>query len=476
MRVSLKYRIAIIIFILEAIMMAVVLWQTLGHSEQATRQHLADIDSTILEILSGNSRVALLTEEYADLQPYLENLLKNSRVEQVLLIDARNLVVASSRPDAVGKSPPDITMTQEHVHDHPHKHFWRSQVIRNDAGLLGTLAIEITDDALTSATIESRNLGIGIAITGMIIIAVVGLAVGMLLTRRLATVTAVANRFAHGEMTARTRIDGKDEIGELGTTFDKMAENLQKMREEAEALIGELSSKNSQLERFTYTVSHDLKTPLVTVRGFAGMLEKDLAEGNTEGVKKDLQHILSGTGTMANLLEDLLKLSQIGLVVNKMDTISLSNLFEEASGDLHKLITETNAQINIQPDMPKVYVDRVRMYEVAMNLLQNALKFASHDESARIKVSARTINNSVECCVEDNGIGIDPEYHEQIFGLFNRLDQSYEGTGIGLSLVKSIVEAHQGGIRVESRGAKTGSKFYFTLPLEVPVAVEETAA
>ncbi len=457
-------------------MMGVVLWQTLGHSERETRKHIAGIDVAMLEIMSGISRVALLTEEYADLQPYFENLMKNSRVEQVLLIDARNLVVASSHPDAVGSSPPDISTTREHVHDHPHQHFWRSREIGNDAGLLGTLAIEISDDDLVSATIESRNLGISLAIAGMVIIAIVGLAAGVLLTRRLATVTHAANRFANGDLDARTLIDGDDEIGELGTTFDKMAENLQKMRQEAEELIAELSNKNAQLERFTYTVSHDLKTPLVTVRGFAGMLEKDLAEGDTEAVKKDLQRILSGTETMASLLEGLLHLSQIGHVVNQMESLSLNSVFEEARDDLQSLIAEKNAEINIQPDMPRVYADRIRMYEVTMNLLQNALKFTSAEVPVRIEVTARRTGDSVECCVEDNGIGIDPAYHEQIFGLFNRIDQSYEGTGIGLSLVKGIIEAHQGSIRVESRGDNTGTRFYFSLPSEFPAATAESAA
>ncbi len=477
MQFSLKYRIAIIIFVLEAIMMAVVLWQTLGHSEQATRDQLADIDSAILEIMSGVGRVALLTEEYADLQPYLENLLQNARVEQVLLIDARDLVVASSSPDDVGKAPPEISPVHEHQHDGTqHEHFWRSREIRNDTGLLGTLAIEISDDALIGAIADARNLGIGIAVAGMLIIAIVGLVVGLLLTRRLATVTAVANRFAHGEMSARTRISGQDEVGELGTTFDKMADNLQQMREEAENLIGELSNKNTQLERFTYTVSHDLKTPLVTVRGFAGMLERDLADGNIEGVRQDLQHILSGTETMAKLLEDLLKLSQVGMVINQIETIGLTVLFEEAMQNLHSLVSESGAHISIQPDMPEVNVDRVRIYEVAMNLLQNALKFSSADVPIRIRVTANRANDFVECCVEDNGIGIDPEYQEQIFGLFNRLDQSYEGTGIGLSLVKSIVEAHQGSVRVESPGLKAGSRFYFTLPVKVPDANSATTA
>lgn len=464
---SLKFRIASIIFVLEAIMMGVVLWQVLGHSGEAIRKQFNNNDQAMLDILSGVSRTALLTEEYADFQPYLENLLETSRIEQALLIDSRGLIVASTNPAEVGKAPTHLhTATEQHTAD-TIEHFWRSKEITNSAGLLGIIAIEISNEALSEVTVESRNLGIVLAIIGMIIIAIVGLVAGVLLTRRLATVTTTANRFAHGDLAARTGMEGQDEIAELGMTFDRMAANLQTAQNEGEVLIKQLSSKNAQLERFTYTVSHDLKTPLVTVRGFVGVLEKDLAEGNADGVKKDLEHIMSATSTMGHLLEDLLKLSQIGHVINDPQPVKLTEIFEAAAGDLQALIDEQAAELEIQPDMPTVMADRLRLQEVAQNLLHNALKFSVPGKPAIIRVSAKEQADGVSCCVEDQGIGIDPEYHDLIFGLFNRLDQSIEGTGIGLSLVKSIIEAHQGTIKVESNGDGTGAKFYFTVPAAV---------
>jgi len=446
-------------------MMGVVLWQTLGHSENAMREQLENTDIAVLEIVSGIGRVALVTEEYADLQPYLENMLATARIERALLADARGLVVASSDPTDVGNAlPREYTAYDQRITDGSIS-FWRSREIRNSAGQLGILAIKISNEELLETVAQSRNLGIAIAVAGMVIIAFVGLAVGILLTGRMAIVTATANRFAGGQFDARSGIEGEDEMGELGQTFDKMAESLQTVQAEEKALIEELSNKNAQLERFTYTVSHDLKTPLVTVRGFAGMLEKDLNEGNTEAVMRDLQHILSGTGTMAQLLEDLLKLSRIGFVANQMELVDLGSLFVQAKKDLHSLVSESNAEIDIQMDMPEVYVDRSRMLEVAMNLLQNALKFSRPNNPIKVRIGASIEKNQVKCWVEDNGIGIDPQYHEQIFGLFNRLDQSYEGTGIGLSLVKSIIEAHRGSIEVESNGDNMGARFVFTLPL-----------
>jgi signal transduction histidine kinase len=461
---SLKYRIAVIIFVLEAILMGIVLWQTLGHSEEVVRNQLDKNDRAILEIMSGISRTALLTEEYADLQTYLENLLETSRIEQALLVDSRGLIVVSSRPDAIGKPPVEFNAQNTHDAAVSRIDFWRSKEIKNSGGLLGQLAIQVSNEALIEATIESRNLGIGIAMAGMVIIAVVGLITGGLLTRRLVAVTVTADRFSHGQLEARTGIQGRDEIGVLGETFDRMAGNLQTSQQEGEALIKQLSEKNVQMERFTYTVSHDLKTPLVTVRNFAGMLEKDIAEGNTTGIKKDLDYILSGTESMANLLEDLLKLSQIGHVINDPRPVGLNKLFAQAEKDLHSIITEQGAFVEIQPDMPVVYADSSRLLEVAHNLLQNALKYSRSGQQSIIKVTAENQGDETACCVSDNGIGIDPQYHELIFGLFNRLDQSYEGTGVGLTLVKDIIETHGGSISVESLGEGTGSKFCFTLP------------
>ena len=127
-------------------------------------------------------------------------------------------------------------------------------------------------------------------------------------------------------------------------------------------------------------------------------------------------------------------------------------------------IAERGANLRVQARMPPIYVDRQRMGEVAQNLIENALKFSSKSSPPKIDVSARLDGEKVICCVADNGIGIEPEFQDQIFGLFNRLSPSYEGTGIGLALVKRIIEVHDGSIWVESSGKGDGAKFCFALP------------
>lgn len=260
------------------------------------------------------------------------------------------------------------------------------------------------------------------------------------------------------------------ELSLLGNSINQMAYNLQLANEklvedaiEQEQLIQQLEDKNAELERFTYTVSHDLKSPLVTVKGFVGLLKQDIKDNKIERVHSDLQQIASAADKMALLLDDLLELSRVGRVVNSPEKVNLSGLFHEVLLIIHGQIEASGAKIEIQADMPSIFADKQRMLEVIQNLLDNAIKFRQQRTASEISVTATIKRKKVVCCVADNGIGIDHKYHNKIFGLFNRLDTSVEGTGIGLALVKRIIEVHNGLITVESDGEGKGSKFYFSI-------------
>ena len=232
-----------------------------------------------------------------------------------------------------------------------------------------------------------------------------------------------------------------------------------------EELVAELSQRNTELERFTYTVSHDLKSPLVTVSGFIGLLEKDIAAGDKVRAREDMRRIMSATATMASLLEDLLKLSRVGRQVHPSEVVSLTELCELAAETLQGSINEHSAVVEIQSDMPMVFVDKLRIGEVIQNLLENAIKFSGEGNEPRIGISASQSQGRVVVLFKDNGIGIDPRYHDTVFGLFDRLDSKVPGTGVGLAIVKRIVEIHGGEIWIESAGDGRGSTFCFTLPV-----------
>jgi PAS domain S-box-containing protein len=238
---------------------------------------------------------------------------------------------------------------------------------------------------------------------------------------------------------------------------------------EREALIAELEAKNSELERFTYTVSHDLKSPLITIGGFVGFLERDALAGDTERVKADVVHINDALTRMQLLLDELLELSRIGRVIHPPEVISFETIAREAVEAVCGRIDARGIQVEIVPGLPTVYGDRGRLVEVMQNLLDNACKFTSEQTQPRIEIGVRQTETGPVFYVHDNGIGIETQYQDQVFGLFNKLDPQSEGTGVGLALVKRIIETHGGKIWVESKGSGQGTTFCFTLNVEMPV-------
>jgi PAS domain S-box-containing protein len=234
---------------------------------------------------------------------------------------------------------------------------------------------------------------------------------------------------------------------------------------ERERLIAELEAKNAELERFSYTVSHDLKSPLVTIMGFLGFLEKDAASGNIAMVRSSASRIAEAARKMQALLNDLLELSRIGRLMNTPENIPFTEIVNEAVDRVRGQLDEGDVTVEIQRDFPTVRGDRVRLVEVMQNLLDNAAKYAIPGVKSRVEIGTNGFNEKgfPVFFVRDNGVGIEPQHHERIFGLFNKLDVHSEGTGIGLSLVKRIIEVHSGQIWVESAKEK-GATFYFSLP------------
>ena len=233
---------------------------------------------------------------------------------------------------------------------------------------------------------------------------------------------------------------------------------------ERETFVKELEAKNAELERFNYTVSHELKSPIVTIKGFLGSIAKDLDSKKYERAQQDLQRVSTATDKMHDTLSDLLELSRIGRIVNPPEEVDLVKLAHDALETVHGRIQARNITVQIAPDLPVVYGDRIRLREVYENLLDNAAKYVGHQSTPLIEIGVRKDKNETVLFVKDNGHGIDAKYHKRIFGLFDKLDATSEGTGIGLALVKRIIETHNGRIWVESEGLGKGSTFCFTIP------------
>ena len=259
----------------------------------------------------------------------------------------------------------------------------------------------------------------------------------------------------------------KDEVGQpLG--FAALTRDITSRKQaevERETLIRELEEKNRELESFTYTVPHDIKAPLVTIAGFLGYLAQDVENCNADKVQKDIQHINQAVIKMQHLLNELLELSRIGRMANSPEQIPFYDIVQDALKHIEGGLAGKKIDIRVQENLPAVYGDRVRLVEVLQNLIDNAIKFMGDQADPRIEIGQ---SNDAErgraiFYVKDNGIGIDLAHHERIFGLFNKLDPRAEGTGIGLAIVKKIVEVHGGRIWVESETGM-GATFCFTLP------------
>jgi signal transduction histidine kinase/ligand-binding sensor domain-containing protein len=276
------------------------------------------------------------------------------------------------------------------------------------------------------------------------------LAAGVVVAHRL-RVEAIAER--------------NQELQKINAALSREVEERRRAESHSERLIGELEKRNSEMERFVYTVSHDLKSPVVTIKGFLGLAQGGLAKGDAEGARRDLGRVDAAADRMHRVLNELLDLSRVSRVIGPATEIDLGELAAEAIAQVAGPIAARGVIVDVEPDLPAVLGDRARLLEVLQNLIENAVKFMGEQAQPRVRIAALRQGEGALVSVEDNGRGVEARYVEKIFELFERLDTGTEGTGIGLALVKRIVEQHRGRVWVESEGPGRGSRFRFTLPL-----------
>ncbi len=250
-----------------------------------------------------------------------------------------------------------------------------------------------------------------------------------------------------------------------------------KMAEETVALFNEqllranleLESKQSELEEFIYTVSHDLKAPIVSISGFAGLIKEKLTGMVDDGTAKYLERIHVNSAIMDGLITDLLELSRIGRVEESKTSVDFDIIADEVLDSFSVAAREKNIRLIKIGKLPKISGWRKRIRQMLSNLIDNAIKYMPHKKGAVIEIGYEPSDDDSMGVfyVRDNGQGIAPEFHERIFGMFQRAPlpgTQIEGNGIGLTIVKRIVEKHGGKIWVESVPGQ-GATFYFTLPL-----------
>ena len=237
-------------------------------------------------------------------------------------------------------------------------------------------------------------------------------------------------------------------------------------------LTEEVREKNKELEGFVYTISHDLRAPIVSIQGFSSILLADFQGKLDDTGKRYLARIQANVRQMEILIDDLLEFSRIGRVAGAFEDVPSAEIIRNVLAVLGPQLKKSGIKVDVRNNLPVIHCEKTRIFQAFENLIQNSVKYMGDTESPVIEVGCRETDLSAvpaqaggfhEFYVKDNGIGIDPEYHQKIFQIFQRLKEvDTKGTGIGLATVERIAEIHGGSVRVESEKGK-GATFYFSV-------------
>ena len=331
-------------------------------------------------------------------------------------------------------------------------------------------------DLLASA---NRNLSQGLAILAVVSLLVFAGAWALVelgIRRQAARVIAAVSRFGRGDFGARIgKPYPRGEMGDLMAALDHDFELMQAQRDAIQRLNADLERRVAErtaqieagikeLEAFTYTVSHDLRTPLRAIGGFSRILEEDYGDKLDDEARRLIGVVCENARKMGQLIDDLLTFSRVGRNSMAATGINMEALARSALAEIGATAATGRARIEIHP-LPEAHGDPVLIKQVWTNLLSNAIKFSGKRDQPLIEVSAHDDGADAVYCVKDNGAGFDMQYYKKLFGVFQRLhgDDEFPGIGVGLAIVRRIVSRHGGRVWAEGKVGE-GATFYFTLP------------
>ncbi|WP_145214449.1 ATP-binding protein [Planctomycetes bacterium TBK1r] len=256
---------------------------------------------------------------------------------------------------------------------------------------------------------------------------------------------------------------GNDEVGQVGEALDGMRETVYLQTQQLAALNNALKDKSHEMEQFVYTVSHDLKSPLVSCKGMLGLMREDLADEEYDEVIDSINRMDVATSQLSQIIDDLLELSRIGRKPLDVTDVDVAELVAEVIDTMKERTDEAGIEVVVENQLPHVRADQSDLRRVFDNLISNAIKYAGDVQNPRIEIGSAESSHHQRYYVRDNGPGIEPDYQEKVFGLFQRLETKKEGTGLGLASVRKIARMHGGRAWVESR-PNQGATFWIEFP------------
>ncbi len=307
---------------------------------------------------------------------------------------------------------------------------------------------------------QARRIVIGVVgVLGLLIVAIY-LMMKRLVANPLKRLAATADRVAHHDLTAQfDRWPSRDEVGILANSLTTM---LASLRERGTALM----RKTKELEAFTYSVAHDLKGPLREIEGFSSLLEKQFSETGDAQVKHHIEVIRRSALRLTHMIDGLLKYSRLEQQDLPRQRFNVLEMIGSLVVDRFSNLQGPKPTIHVDLPFADLYGEPVSIRQALANLLDNADKFSRRNPSPEIRIGGKQTPAERIVWVQDNGIGFDSDQNEKIFGLFERLHspQDYEGTGVGLAIVKMVMEKHGGRAWAESTPGK-GSTFFLAFPM-----------
>jgi signal transduction histidine kinase len=299
-----------------------------------------------------------------------------------------------------------------------------------------------------------------------------------------------ARKIQAGQLDHRVDWSQPDEIGELTLAFDEMSSELSRKdflitrqvneltgaKRTLEAYSHDLENKNREMEGFIYSVSHDLKAPLIAIQGFLAMFAEQFSAGLSKEALFYLDRVQANGKQMQALIQHLLELSRAGETAGAFTRVDTRSLVEQVLGELELQIKSSGGVVRMVGRWPTITAEPVRLKQALINLVDNALYYRQDETPVEVEVGIEELPEAWRFFVKDNGMGIDPQYHNRVFNMFERLTEGHakneQGTGVGLAIVKRVAESHGGKVELESK-PNHGSTFYFEIAKGL--AAKETA-
>jgi len=363
---------------------------------------------------------------------------------------------------------------------------------RSDGQMEGILGIDIAASKVLAHKRRFLWIALGVFCAALPLATALGWLFGHKLAAPIVTLTVGSKYFAEGDLNHRVPVQSNDEVGTLAKTFNEMAQTLQEtityrdqeivnrkkaengleaLNKDLESTVQQLTEANRQLQEFAYIAAHELKTPLRAVGTLASMMAEDYHDRLDEEGRKNLDILVGRARRMSDFIDGLVVYSKLGRAVEKKQEVNLNDILKEVIAQLP--VAQKNIQVSIPDQLPFVIGEKTHITQVFQELLDNAVKYMDKPKG-QVDIGCVEENGFWRFSVADNGQGIEERYFGKIFKIFQILStrDDHESIGIGLAVVKKIVELYGGSVWVQSK-VGNGSTFFFTLPKQ-EVGVKET--